>query len=304
MEYKHAIFALLLVSLSSAALNLSEVRMDGLEAAMDNVECKTDFMVGVIESVMENTGEDLQDDINMLEADTDTLQGYADAGDVAAFRSYVHGTYAPDMRETRLDVLEARRGALMNASAREAMREDYDELHGTYVSCNLDSLRRFGNARLQGYEQVLERAQEKADDLSGKGVDTSGLDSLIAEAKEEVTEPLSEALDEAQNGTDVREAIMAYCLFNGCKDGTNFHFAVKFEAEKLGSILEFIADDAEAAGLGDDVDSAQADIDAAEATIEAAGTSQYPEGEGKQILDDLKDAARTIKEIVSALRSG
>ncbi|MFH0884537.1 MAG: hypothetical protein V1861_02405 [Candidatus Micrarchaeota archaeon] len=306
MEYKYALlFALLLVPFASAIEGLDVEREAALNAAMDNVECKTDFMVGVIDSMVENIeGVDyLNDHVDVLNTDEAQLQEYADEGDGQSFKDYVRDSYAPHMREAKDDIHDARLEANITPEIKAELRDDYNSLGADYEACNLDSLERFAEAKLNGYEEVLELAEDKVANLSGKGVDTSSLTALIEDAREEIVDPLSEALENADNSTEVHDAIAQYCLFNGCPNGTNFHFAAKFEAEKLESILEFIADDAEAAGLGDDVDSAQEDIDAAQAVIDEAGTSQYTEEQGEDLKDYLLSAADTIMEIISTLRA-
>jgi hypothetical protein len=306
MEYKYAVlFALLLIPMSSAIGELDDEREAALNAAMDNVECKTDFMVGVIDSMVENIeGVDyLNDHVDVLTGDEAQLQEYADEGDVQGFKDYVDDSYTPHMREAKDDVREARLEANISAETKAELRDDYNSLSAAYEACNFDSLERFAEAKLSGYEEALELAEDKAANLSAKGVDTSGLTALIEEAEDEIVDPLSEAVENAGNSTELRDALGQYCLFNGCPRGTNFHFAAKFEVEKLESILEFIADDAEAAGLGEDVDSAQEDIDATQDVLDDVGTSQYTESQGEDLRGYLRSAADTIMEIISTLRS-
>ncbi len=323
MDLKYAmLFALLLVPLASAIggnpaaggafgvqgngsprAGMGELKEELLDSSMDNVVCKADFMVAVLESVMENVNgtESLQDDVDALEDDVAALEAYSDSGDGLNFRQYLHGSFAPHMRTARLNIMSARMGA--GSAARQQMRADYESFRADYESCNLESLQRFSQAKLDSYEAVLERAQERADNLSAKGVDTGGLDSLIDDAREQIVEPLEDALSDAQNGTDIRDALGEYCLFNGCKEGTNFHFWLKFEAEKLDSLLAFISPDAEEAGLSDDVAEAQSHIDSAKDALDEVGASQYADGVEKDIIDDLREAAQAIKEILRELRS-
>lgn len=324
MELKYLVlFALLFVPLSAAiggpggmgqggmngngpgGMNAewAQAKAEMLDGSIDNVICKTGFMAGVLESVMENVNgtEGLQDEIDTLESDVDALQGYADSGDGYNYRLYLHESFAPHMVQAKDAIKDAGKGATVQA--RLQMRTDYDSLHDEYKSCNDESLERFANAKVNAYDVALEKAQERADNLSAKGVDTSAIDSLIEDAQEQVVDPLKDALDAAENGSDVKDAIGQYCLFNGCKNGLNFHFWLKFEAEKLDAVLASISDDAEAAGLSGEVDSAQADIDSARGSIDEIEDGRYDSGAGKAVIDSLHDAAQAIKDILHELRS-
>jgi hypothetical protein len=323
MELKYAmLFALLLVPMVSAIggfngaagasgghgsgssrMGMDEIKGELLTSSMDNVICKADFMNGVLESMMENVNgtENLQDDLDALETDVETLQGYSGSGDANGYRLYLRDSFAPHMRAARENIMSARHG--VGGSVGEQLRIEYDSYKSEYHACNDESMGRFSEAKVNAYEAALERAQERADNMSAKGIDASGLDSLIRDAWEQVVDPLQDALDEAENGTGAKDAIHQYCLFNGCKEGLNFHFWVKFEAEKLDSVLASISDEAAEAGLSDDVDSAQADIDSASDALEDAGTAQYTDGAGQGILDDLHSAAQKIKAILHELRS-
>lgn len=323
MELKYAVlFALLILPIAAAMggpsgmgtgggngngnghMGMEEAKGELIDSSFDNAMCKARFMTGVLESLagaVNDSGE-LEGDLDALEADIEALQGYADAGDGRGYRDYLKGEYATHMREAREHIMSARKG--VGGPLREQLRSEYESLRSEYNTCNEESLDRFSEAKVNAYEVALEKAQERADNLSGKGIDTDGLESLISDAREQVVDPLKAALDGAESGTDVRDALHDYCLYNGCKDGLNFHFEVKFEAEKLDSVLAAVSDEAADAGLSDDVSEAQADIDAASGAIEDAGTSQYTDGAGQDILENLRDAAQKIKDILRELRSG
>ncbi|MFH0737085.1 MAG: hypothetical protein V1827_00850 [Candidatus Micrarchaeota archaeon] len=313
MEYRYMIFALLLLPLAAALGPMGgngapegpyyEARTEVMGSAYENTVCKTDFMVGLLESTMENVNdsEELQGDIDSLEADMDVLQGYVDEGDIIGFRDYLQDEYSPHMRQAKENIMAKRQG--VGGPARQQLREDYESLYDEYLSCNDESLGRFSEAKVNAFEAALDKAEERASALGEKGVDTGELTSLIEEARSEIVEPLQDALDSAEDGQDVRDAIKSYCLFNGCKEGVNFHFWVKFEALKLQAILDSIEADAEEAGLSDRVEDAREDLEAVDDSLEDVGTGQYPEGSGDPIAENLKSAAQTIKEILSALRS-
>lgn len=313
MEWKYAMLFALLLAVPAFAVGPNglgpkgeETMAERLDAAMDNAVCKTDFMVGSLESMMDNVeGVDyLQDDVDTLNDDMDTLQGYVDSGDNEGFWSYVKDTYIPNMEEAKQGILDTRHETNISEETKQALRDEYDSMKEEYQSCNFDSAKRFGEAKVEAYEAVLDNAEEKITHLNDKGVDTSGLTQLVEDARSDLVEPLSDALDSADNATEVKDALRAYCLFNGCVDGTNFHFAARFEVEKLESVLEAISDKAAEAGLGDDMESAQDDLGSAQSVLDDVGSEEYSEGQQDQLSESLHSAADTIRDILSSLRSG
>jgi len=282
-----------------------EVRAERMGGAMDNAICKAGFTIGVLESMMDKVeGVDyLQDDVDTLNDDVDALQGYVDSEDDEGFWAYVKDTYSKHMKDAQQNVQKARREANISNETREALRDDYKSMKGDYQSCNLESSKRFGQAKLDAYETILSNAEEKIGRLSEKGIDTAGLTQLVEDARSEIVEPLSEALEGSENHTEVKDALKSYCMFNGCPDGTNFHFAARFEVEKLASILEALSGNATEAGLGDDVQSAEDDLESAESELDDLGSEDYSEGQQESVWEHVRSAADKTKDILSKLRS-
>jgi len=315
MDWKYAmLFALLFVPLVSAApqgygpgvpVGKGAVRYtngEGLASAMDVVNCRTDFTVGVLDSMIDRVPEAsvLSDNVEELDADTAQLQGYTDAGDVDGFKTYLRATYEPHLRDAKQEVLEVRRTANLSNDTRTELRSDYGALRTQYDGCNFNGLKRAAQAKVDSYDRFLDKAEERANNLSAKGVETSGLLGLISDARSQIVGPLQSALAAADNSSDVKDAFGQYCLFNGCPEGMNFHFAAKYELEKLDAILDAVDENATAAGLGDDVAAIQGYIDSAQSALDAAGTSQFND---KGVWNDIRDASNGLKDLLAALRS-
>ncbi|MBU0527836.1 hypothetical protein KKE92_05110 [Candidatus Micrarchaeota archaeon] len=306
MDYKFVMLALLLVPMASANPGIFDMgKGDGLEAAMDNIGCRADFTVGVLESQISILGADeLQDDVDDIEDDVDELVELVDDGDVSGFREYVHGDYSQHMKNARQNALQSRNQGNMTHGVKAQLRDAYNSLKEDFEACNSESMGRFAQAKIDGYEEILERAGEQSEDLSEKGVDTTALDALIADAEDEIVDPLKDAVDEAETSEELREALGSYCLFNGCANGINFHFAASWQIEKLDSILDLIEDDAEEAGLSDDWDTADEYLVTASENLEDVGTDQYEGTEHDDVWDNIRLASGALKDIISTLRSG
>jgi len=72
---------------------------------------------------------------------------------------------------------------------------------------------------------------------------------------------------------------------------------------KLTAILNYIKANATAAGLGTQVTSVQTDLANAQSALDAVGTAKYDPTNEKAVWDNLKDAAKTTKEIMRLLRT-
>jgi hypothetical protein len=306
MEIRYAmLFALLLVPFASAEGRFIDERTDALSAAMDEVICRTDFTIGVLESHIEHLDADeLQENVDALESDMEELEELAESVDFTGFRVYMRETYSAHLRQAREDVIEARLNANITPADRLALRSDYDALFSDFQDCSFGALKRFATAKADAYEEAMAAAKERKDALSEKGLDTDGLESLINDAEEQVVDPFADAVDSAATAAELREALGEYCLFSGCPRGTNFHFAAKWHAEVLDKALAYVEDDAEEAGLGAKWDEASGMVEEADSAIGDLGTSQGTREELAEIWDDLTDASALLKEIISTLRSG
>lgn len=307
MDFRYAmLFALLMAPLASAALS-DAVKGQGLEAAMADVECRNAFTIGVIDSaaaVAPDGGLEAQK--AALQADKAKLQSYADGGDTDAFRTYVRGTYDQHLRDARKAVLDWRKdnSKNMTAAQRQSLRDEYKSLRSTYNSCHLDALKNYGKAKARAYEEALDNHERKLENLSAKGVDTRGLGALISEARSQVVAPLKAGVDGAADTQSFHKALKSYCLYDGCSEGMNFHFAAKWEIEKLGGIIDVVKADSRSANYTSEIASAESDLATAGSVVSAAGDSQFTAAQHDELWNALNGASRKVKEILSGMRRG
>ncbi|MBD3210291.1 hypothetical protein GF318_02820 [Candidatus Micrarchaeota archaeon] len=306
MEWKAMpLFVLLFASLAAAAPQHFGHGGYGLEAALDNAECRAYFTIGVLESHIEHLeAQNLQDNVDDIEADVEELQDLAEDGDAEGFRDYLHNSFNLHLREARLDALDARKSGNMSQGAGRGLRDDYRDIRDDFRQCHFESIKRFGEAKVEAYRNALERAGNMSDNLESKGVDTEGLEEIIDDAEETTVDPLDSAIGDARDAEEVRNAIGQYCLFNGCRNGENFHFAAHISHEKLDSILDVLEEDAVEAGLGGEVSDVSDQLEEAFETLSDVGTSQYEGGQHDDAWDNLRDAAQGLKDILYEMRSG
>jgi len=309
MEYRYAtIFALLgLMALANATL-ADAVKGQGLETAMDDVKCKNDFTIGVIDSIVTavpDSSGTLDQYVDMLGDDQSALQSFADQADVDGFRGYVKGTYDPHLKSAREAVMGVRKGAKnVSNGSKGALVQEYKGLRTTYDACHLEALKAHAREKLDGYGKAIEAASGKADMLKEKGVDTGELEAVIDGAKSDVVDPLESAVDSATDAKGIHSALQGHCLYNGCQDGKNYHFAARFEVKKLDAVLGKLESDPSSGNASAEIASAKGSLGFAQDVLDSNGPSHYSDSQYSSMWDSIKGAAQSIKEALAAMRSG
>lgn len=306
MEIKHMmLFALLLVPFVSADGGNLTARY--LDASAQQVKCKTDFMTGVISGITSSvpSASSLTTYADKLQGDESQLESYAAAGSADSYRDYLRGTYDPDLKSAREAIIQWRVSAIgsLNASERQAIRSSYSSLRSVFDSCEMNAIKGYAQAKVDGYDQILSVAQDRASNLSAKGIDASGLTSLISQARNAIVASLQSAIDSASDGKSLATAVRSYCLYNGCKDGTNFHFAAKWEIAKLTAIEAHVQAQPKAANYSSQLSQVTGDLNTAGSQLSSKGTSDYAPGQESQVWDPIKDAAKTLTEVIHGMRS-
>ncbi len=307
MEYKHAVLIALLLAMPLVSADSGNLTSQYLSASAQQVKCKTDFMVGVIDSITStvNNSGSLSSFASALQSDESQLQTYADGGQVDSYRSYLQGTYDPELKSARDAIVQWRLadGRNTTASERQTLRSDYASLRSTFDSCELSAVKDYADAKVTGYQAILAEYQKKADNLSAKGIDTSNLTSLISQAQSTIVTPLQSALDSANDSKGVADAVRSYCLYNGCKNGTNFHFAAKWDIAKLTAIESYVQSKPASANFTSQLGQVTSDLTSASAMLQGIGTSDYQPGQQAQVWDPIKDAANVLTQVIHGMRS-
>lgn len=281
---------------------------DMLGSAMSFVQCKNTFMTGVMDSIISadpSSGASLEPQISALNQNENKLQGDVSSADAQSFRSDVFGTYDPSVKSSRDSVLNWRAGTKnMSRQTRLSLASNYTQLLQSYGTCAQGALKNYADAKVSSYSDELSYAQSTADNLSKKGVSVDAMDSLITDANSQIVQPLQSAVDSATDAKGYLSALSQYCLYDGCRNGTNFHFSAKFETAKIDAIYQAVDASPKAANYTTQLNTAQSDISAAQSDISAMGTTQGTTALYSDIASKLKDAGEQIKEVLAGMRSG
>jgi|GEM_PF-2016153 len=309
MENKILVMPLMLLLAASvvSAVGMKYNETPMLTALYKNAQCRVEFTNGVIDSIIEKVPEAayLSSYQDMLNDDLAQLYNLAQAGDREAFKDYLKEKFEPDFHSTKEAIRDARRNFTtwgVTPADRRGMLDYYKSLNETYGRCRFDAMKEVAEERLNWMNAALERASERSRNLSARGVNTTELDAVIDGARSAVVEPLEIRMGSATTALEIREALGAYCLDNSCPNGLNYHFFAKSEIARLNGILGYIKEDAIGAGLGSDVETAQGYLDSASAKVQETGNSQYAEGVGESVWNNIRSAAESIKDIFNKLR--
>lgn len=290
---------LILMPFVYAAAN-NDGNMQGLEVAANVAQCRSDFVVGVMNSISSNvpsTAQGLNVYITKLPSDVAQLKTITSKDD---FKTFVSGTLDVDFKSAQDAIKTAResfRGKnATTKDAREKMRSDFTSLRSTLNSCDFSAHKQFSDMKLQSYSKEIAKYQSAADSLRAKGVDTSSLNKVISDAQAQVSN-FQTAVDSANDSKSLGNAINGFCIYNGCAKGANYHLGARFQIERLSEILSYT--ETKMNLTADEISSVQANIDAANSALAQVGTSAYTADSSKAVWDDIKAAANALKTVRS-----
>lgn len=292
------ILVLLLIAPFVSATSGNQNEQAHLLASSTDVKCKTDFAIGVIDSAIKNapnSSGDLSQYKTKLQSDAEQLKNYAQVGDKEKYSQFLHETFEKDAKETISAIVELRKSRI-GKDAREVLRTEYDQLKKNYQSCHEEAVKKFAFNKLSVYEQEIKKYEEKIEALKAKDIKTDSLSKIVTDANNQIVIPLKNELNSANDSKSTKEVLDKYCLFNGCKNGTNFHLAAKFEMEKLNLILSNLEQKIGA----DKVAKAKEELMAAQKILATTGSEKYnPED---QIWTHIKSASEEIKAVIKSTR--
>jgi len=278
-----------------------------LSEKYERVKCGVELTVGHINAIYSIVPtSDLTDKRSKLEADLTKLEEYATNDDKEGFKNYLKETLKQDFKDANKAVRDWRKENKNNLTKdqKEELKNNYGELKNKYVECNYNALKKFAEAKANAFDAILEGYKNKADKLSEKGVDVTGMNKLLDDAKLEIVDPLKQAISSANDGKSLKDALQKYCLFDSCKEGINFHLAAKFNIEKLEQAIAKIKSRDDYSEVSGKVGEMQGYVDKANNAINSVGTARYSEEQKKEVWDNIRAAYKSLKEIRDVLKEG
>ncbi len=304
---KHAalLAAIVMVAFAAMPVFANSSAAPGLARSLAQVQCRADFTTGVVGSIVAavpNTTSALSPFPAKLASDITTLTGYATSGDKDNYRTAL-ASFDSDLKDVRTAIISARLDNRKDftATIRSSLQSQYAQLKSTLDSCETATLTSFANERITQYQADIANYTSKANALKAKGLDISGITSVLTDASSFVSSYQSAVT--AANGTQaLRDAITSHCLYDGCNTGENFHLAAKFEIAKMNSLMSFVKAMPASANYTSQLSAAQGYIDTAQSTLTTVGTSKYQQGQSKTIFDNISSAYKAIRDVINAMK--
>ena len=189
----------------------------------------------------------------------------------------------------------AAQGSTDNPTVKKALQDRYGQLNATEKKDPID----MGNKRLDRYNAVMTRSENRIQNMSARGADTTGMQSVMAGAQSCVISPL-EAAVATGNGTVIANELRSKSLFNGAP--YSYHYGAMMGIEGLKSTTARIEANATAAGYGSQIGEVKNHIANAEAIMESVGTNPYTDDQKIAVKEELNSAATILKDIIKSMR--
>jgi hypothetical protein len=278
-----------------------------LQNAAKIAECKTTMINDVIKSLGSMTSSStLAGYSSQLSKDLSQLQAYAGAGSKDSFKNYLKNNYDSDYKTAKeaIQTLRKNPGKNISAADRASLKSSYGLALQTFQGCQKDSLKSYSDGRVTSFNSQLDAYQKKADYLKSKGADTSSLDKIVQDAKDQIITPLQTDLGAATTREEIELALKSYCLFNGCQNGTNFHLAAKFSIAELNIVVTRISNTTWANNFTTQLSQVNSDISAANDALTSVGTDKYLDDQEQAVWNNIKSARDLLKQIKPAKNGG
>lgn len=307
MKIKNFTSAIVLSFLLLAAFALADSDdAKNLAVRSDRIGCTIDFHNAIMSSIVSKIPQasDLNSWSSKLQADKTQLQSTASGGDNKAFSTYVKDTLNQDMKQAD-DAVRAQRKNYksynVSKEIRQSLNDDYKKAQSAYSDCIKSNDVKVAENRVDYYNNVLAKRQKQIDNLANRSVDTAQLSSIISQAQTTIVAPLQNAVNSGDT-SQAQSALKQYCLWNGCRNGTNFHLDARFEQARLSALLAKIMPIGNAAGLQSDVSAVQSQLDAAKSAIDSLGAADETKDTSAQIWNPLKQAAQDFRKLIADIR--
>jgi len=192
-----ALFAVLGIAI--AGQSMDDIKIDALNARLDRLECMVEFTKSQIDLIGRDIPQapDLSSHEGKLDADISTLQGYADVGNIKEFNSFIQATLKTDMQDAVSDMRDVKnnlRTYNLTLITLQTLRSESGKNRESYTECLNSNVINIAQKNLDYYKIWIQHSEDTISDMNSKGYDTSEMDSLLSEFKEEIMDPLEAAV--------------------------------------------------------------------------------------------------------------
>ncbi len=278
---------------------IATVQQDSMNATLAQVTCQANYITGYINdtiTVIPNINSSaITADSAKIATDLQTLTSDVNNHDKMQFQTGLPAIRA-DFKSGRVDLNSAIKASEPAKTIRSQLRSDMISLAATERSCTFMAEQQSAQARVASFEFSIQQAQDRSHRLYLRGVDTTQLNSTIAQAQTDLSN-LASAISSATNSTQLKAAIQSYCLYDGCKSGTNFHFAAQISLGSEQAALNAIQSNQNSGQYDTLISQAQGNLTSAQNILTSVEGSQYQNTQAKDLWTSLHDAQTVIAQI-------
>lgn len=276
-----------------------------LQAAFAQASCKSNFTVAYVDDAigLVPSFSVMNSSLATLKQDTSQLDGYVSQDNASLYRSYLRGTFDPELTSITQQFKSVKKNATISNSTRHQLKADYNSTKAAESSCEFSAVKQYADLRISIFEAVVAQYQQLEQNITAKGVGGAGMSSTIQGAQNDVITPLQGAINSATNVSQLKTAVDSYCLFNGCDTASasgavDYHLAANFDYQKLSAILAYIQASGAYANQTANITAAQGYLNNASTMLAQVGTSKYVPPQNATVWDNLGHAASTIRSVL------
>jgi hypothetical protein len=275
------------------------VQQDSMNATLAQVTCQANYLTGYIGdaiSVIPNINSTaISTDSSKIATDLQTVTTDVTSDNKAQFKTDLP-TLRADFKSGRLDLNSAVKASTPTKTERSQLRSDMASLGTTERSCMFAAEQQSAQAKIASFQFAIQQEQTRSHDLYLRGFDTTQLNQTISQAQTNL-DNLAAAISSATNSTQLKAALQSYCQYDGCKSGTNYHFAALSSLDAEQAALNAITSNQNSGQYSTQISQAQTNLTSAQSILSAITTGQYQGTQSTDVWTDLHDAQGIINQI-------
>ncbi|MGB6463307.1 MAG: hypothetical protein WBF38_03670 [Nitrosotalea sp.] len=275
------------------------VQQDSMNAALAQVTCQANYLTGYIGdaiSVIPNINSTtISADSSKITTDLQTVTTDINNDNKTQFKTDLP-TLRADFKSGRLDLTNAIKTSTPTKTERSQLRSDMTSLGTTQQSCMFAAEQQSAQAKIASFQFAIQKMQTRSHKLYLRGFDTTQLNQTISQAQTNL-DNLAAAISSATNPTQLKAALQSYCQYDGCKSGTNFHFAAQSALDAEQAALNAINSNQNSGQYSTQISQAQTDLTNAQSILGTVATGPYQGTQSTDVWNNLHDAQVIINQI-------
>ena len=236
----------------------------------------------------------LNDDITKLGVGFSALQIDANNGNVTQYKTDVK-TYNADSKKANLDARTILK-TMHNKNIYSELKSQVNQLRLEQKSCMFTAKQQQAQSKIQMFNKSLLHVENMTNKMTKHGIRADALNQTINTASAQV-QAFQLAVQNSQNGTQLQAALNSFCLYDGCKDPNNFHFAAKTAIEVNQAKLNVLSVKNNTSSYQALVSQGQIDLTNAQNKLNDVGSNKYHGTQSSDVWNNIKAASDIIHHL-------